>query len=384
MKTCPYCAEEIQDAAIVCRYCGRDLPPESQVSTPGAVSSSVQAAPAIPPPSHESVTPAKKRKTTYWSIGCLALLSIFFLLVLIETCDDEPSQVRSATSPKQTVLFAQQQGVPVHSEPIADSEILEHLDLATRVTAVGASGPWTQLRGAEARWVKSDLLGPKEPLTPEQREQRTDEILAELRTLPSSEARKNWDLYKQLVEMHPDEQQYQDKLGLYSQRLEEQRIREQEEARAATERRRLAGKWSYQKSIDSMTSAVTRTASIASENTVNFDFPYQGAQHATLMIRDHPSYGKDVILKIERGQILCQSYQDCDIRIRFDEGNSTTWRAVGPSDNSSTTIFLRNQASFRQGMRSAKVVRIQAPIYEEGSPVFEFHVGGFSQERFSE
>ena len=32
-RTCPYCAEDIKSAAIVCKHCGRDLPSEVEKPT---------------------------------------------------------------------------------------------------------------------------------------------------------------------------------------------------------------------------------------------------------------------------------------------------------------------------------------------------------------
>lgn len=30
MKFCPYCAEDIRDAAVVCKHCGRNMPPRER------------------------------------------------------------------------------------------------------------------------------------------------------------------------------------------------------------------------------------------------------------------------------------------------------------------------------------------------------------------
>ncbi len=99
--------------------------------------------------------------------------------------------------------------------------------------------------------------------------------------------------------------------------------------------------WSYSESIDEMTDKTTFLASVTSENEVNFDFPYNGGSVLTLTIRQSPQYGKDIYIKISKGQFNCGVYGET-IKVRFDDDKPITFNCVEPSDHSSDLLFIQN------------------------------------------
>lgn len=135
--------------------------------------------------------------------------------------------------------------------------------------------------------------------------------------------------------------------------------------------------WQYSQNEDPMTGKTTYHASVLSTNTVEFKFPYQGAQNGQLSLRIDPKYGQDVIFSIEKGQILCHSYEDCTVMVRFDDEKPISFSAAGAADNSTETIFIRNYKKFVDKLSKVKRVRISMSIHQEGNPVFEFDVAGF-------
>ncbi len=139
-----------------------------------------------------------------------------------------------------------------------------------------------------------------------------------------------------------------------------------------------AAPWSYFHTDDPMSKGITHTATLSSSNTVEFAFPYGGAQNGRLTLRTSPRHGKDVIFRIEKGQILCPSYDGCKVLVRFDDGDAISYSASSAADNSTETIFIRNYSQFAGKMMKAKRVRISVNIYQQGSPVFDFDVSGFN------
>lgn len=139
-------------------------------------------------------------------------------------------------------------------------------------------------------------------------------------------------------------------------------------------------RWQYRHHTDEMSGGDVYLAAIESTNTVNFEFPYAGTQHATLLLRDHRRHGKDILFSIEQGQLMCSL--SCRVLVRFDDHKPRRYRAVGPNDGSTTTLFLSPYGRFYRQLVKADRVRISVQAYQEGTHVFSFDLSHFDPKKF--
>lgn len=130
--------------------------------------------------------------------------------------------------------------------------------------------------------------------------------------------------------------------------------------------------WQYDESTDKMSGKATNTASITSDNSLDLAFPYAGRNHAFLTVRKHPQYGLDVILQIQKGQILCSSYSGCPIQVKFDDAPPVKFSGTGSADHDSKVIFFKDANRFINQATKAKKILVQANLYQAGAPVLEF------------
>jgi hypothetical protein len=131
--------------------------------------------------------------------------------------------------------------------------------------------------------------------------------------------------------------------------------------------------WHYLNDEDDMGRGKIRHAIVLSTNTVSLGSPYTGTQRAMLTLRKH-SAGRDVRFRIKKGQLMCS--MGCKATVRFDEGKPVTFRASGPDDHSTETIFLEGYDRFITGVKKAKRTRIEVTFYQAGARVFDFNTGG--------
>lgn len=158
---------------------------------------------------------------------------------------------------------------------------------------------------------------------------------------------------------------------------------EAEKNKAEAERKEKAslGEWEYRLVEDEMSDLVTQLAMLPSNNTVSFDFPYNGLQHGVLTIRSGAA-GNAVVFAIERGQLLCDNYEGCRVQVRFGESKPVYLKASESSDHKTNLLFIEDWQYFVSNMIAVDEVKLGVDVYQEGRNVFQFNVKGFDKKQF--
>lgn len=141
-------------------------------------------------------------------------------------------------------------------------------------------------------------------------------------------------------------------------------------------------KWRYNEDTDQMRNTKSYWAMLTSENSVDFDFPYNGGSTLRMELRKSAKYGNDIYFTISKGQFSC-GYDGCHAIIKFDDSKPQKISLVGAADGDMTTLFLSGKASnLAAKIKKSKTMMIELHFFQEGSRQFLFQTEGLQWKHF--
>jgi hypothetical protein len=133
----------------------------------------------------------------------------------------------------------------------------------------------------------------------------------------------------------------------------------------------FAQSWKVKISKDEMTNGRDVQVCALSLNTVQQGFPYNRGTTRARLCAYNRSDGWTATLNISQGQIMCESMGD--FLLKVDEQEAKTMECEGTADHDSEWGFFEaGYESVKDLIHAKKIIRVQATLYQSGSPIFRF------------
>lgn len=130
-------------------------------------------------------------------------------------------------------------------------------------------------------------------------------------------------------------------------------------------------KWSYSEQKDEMRGAISKFAELEAENIIDLDFPY-GEQRGLILVRKSTQHGLDVLVGVKSGQILCNSFQDTRVSVKFDDGPIQKFGCTDASDGTNNMVFISESKLFLSKLKKSRKVIVEAEFFQNGNQQMTF------------
>jgi hypothetical protein len=136
--------------------------------------------------------------------------------------------------------------------------------------------------------------------------------------------------------------------------------------------------WKYSEDIDQMDNTKKTTASLESDNSIKFEFPY-GNSDFTLYIRSWKG-STDVFLTGSSCQFIAGVMGEKTYRVKFDDEAPINVSANHSSSGSADIVFLGSEKKLISKLKTAEKVIIEAEFFDVGYIQIIFSTKGLNWE----